>query len=174
MLNIRILPCSESDLYTLQDIAINAYGDHYLHLWHDGGAWYMEKCFSDATLKSELQDDTAAFFFIYADQELVGYLKLNLSKALNGFDAKDCLELERIYLVKTATAKGIGAEVLNFTKAYAEARQNKLIWLKAMDTSQNAIDFYTQHGFRHYSTHQLDFEQMKQEYRGMVIMKLEL
>jgi diamine N-acetyltransferase len=174
MAAVSIVPISTSELHTLQDIALNAYGDHYLHLWLDGGAWYIEKSFSDTALKSELEDANAAFFLIYAAEELVGFLKLNIHKELEGYTSEEALELERIYLTKAASGKGIGQQVLAFTKRFARERNKQVVWLKAMDSSHDAIRFYTRNGYNKCGTYRLDFEMMKPEYRGMVILKLDL
>ncbi|MBF9252780.1 GNAT family N-acetyltransferase [Pontibacter sp. 172403-2] len=173
MNDIQLIPCTTQDLYTLQDIAINAYGGHYLYLWYDGGAWYLEKSFSESVLKQELADPNAAFFLIYSNEELVGFLKLNINKPIDKYTAGEALELERIYLTKAASGKGVGREVIKFTKAYAAQRNKRIIWLKAMDSSRS-VDFYEQNGFRKTGTYTLDFEQMKPEYRGMYVLQLEL
>jgi len=174
MPSVSIVPISIADLHTLQDIALNAYGDHYLHLWNDGGAWYIEKSFSDAALQSELEDANAAFFLIHSDDELVGFLKLNIDKSLDNYSLEDALELERIYLTKAASGKGVGKKVMEFTEQFAKERKKRVIWLKAMDSSHDAIRFYEQNGYNLCGTYRLDFEAMKPEYRGMVIMKKEL
>ncbi|MBC5772467.1 GNAT family N-acetyltransferase [Pontibacter sp. KCTC 32443] len=171
---VSIVPITVSELHTLQDIALNAYGDHYLHLWNDGGAWYIERSFSDAALKGELEDPNAAFFLIHADDELVGFLKLNVNKELEGYTSEGALELERIYLVKSASGHGIGKQVLDFTNQFARERNKRVVWLKAMDSSHDAIRFYERNGYTQCGTYMLDFETMKPEYRGMVVLKLEL
>ncbi len=173
MSSTNIIPCTLSDLHVLQDIAINSYGDHYLYLWHDGGMWYIDRCFSDKTLKEELEDDNAAFFLIYDDDKLVGFLKLNIDKAIEGYSDKEALELERIYLIKSASGKGIGKAAVDFTKHYSQQISKKVIWLKAMDSSKS-VNFYEQNGFVKCGTYTLDFEAMKEVYRGMYVMKLEL
>lgn len=173
MPNINITPCTIADLHTLQDIAINSYGDHYLYLWFDGGMWYIDRCFSDAALKKDLEDANAAYFLIYAFDALVGFLKLNINKSLEGESEKDSLELERIYLTKNASGKGIGKQLIDFTVSFARERNKRLIWLKAMDSSRS-VEFYEQNGFQKNGTSMLDFEQMKPEYRGMIIMKMGL
>lgn len=165
-----ITPCTLEDLHTLQDIAINSYGDHYLYLWYDGGAWYIDKCFSDAALKKELEDPNSAFYFIYTGEELVGFLKLNIDKALEGENEKESLELERIYLTSAATGKGVGKEVVAFTVDFARKHNKRKVWLKAMDSS-SSVDFYEQNGFERCGIYQLDFEAMKPEYRGMVVLQ---
>ena len=168
---VTIVPITVADLHTLQDIALNAYGDHYLHLWNDGGAWYIEKSFSDAALKAELEDANAAFFLIYAANELVGFLKLNTNKEFENHCSEEALELERIYLTKAASGKGVGKQVMAFTEKFARERNKRVIWLKAMDSSHDAIRFYEQNGYTHCGTYRLDFEAMKPEFRGMVVMK---
>ncbi|WP_242927443.1 GNAT family N-acetyltransferase [Pontibacter vulgaris] len=173
MKSITIAPCTTSDLYTLQDIAINSYGDHYLYLWYDGGMWYIDRSFSDNALKTDLADSNAAFFLIYNEGELAGFLKLNIDKELEGYTSEECLELERLYLVKSAVGKGIGREVVDFTVAFAKERNKRIVWLKAMDSSP-AVNFYEQNGFEKCGTYTLDFEAMKEEYRGMYILKREL
>ncbi|WP_299824041.1 GNAT family N-acetyltransferase [uncultured Pontibacter sp.] len=170
---INITPCTTTDLHTLQDIAINSYGDHYLYLWYDGGMWYINRCFSEDALKKELEDENTAFFLIYEQEELVGFLKLNINAEIEGYTAQEALELERIYLVKTASGKGIGREAMTFTKKYAQDLGKKVIWLKAMDSSKS-VAFYEQNGFEKCGTYTLNFEAMKEEYRGMYVMKLEL
>jgi GNAT superfamily N-acetyltransferase len=171
MNNTKITPCTVADLHTLQDIAINSYGDHYLYLWYDGGMWYIDKSFSDATLKKELADPNVAFFLIYAQEELIGFLKLNVDKALeDDGNAADSLELERIYLTKNASGKGVGRQVIDFTVAFARERNKRIIWLKTMDSSRS-VEFYERNGFKKCGTYHLDFEAMKPEYRGMYVMQ---
>ena len=173
MPDIQITPVSTADLHTLQDIAINSYGDHYLYLWHDGGMWYIDKSFSEAALKKELEDPNNAFFFVYDREELVGFLKLNIDKETEGYTAQDALELERIYLLKKASGRGIGKAAVEFTLAFARERNKRVVCLKAMDSSRS-VNFYEQNGFVKCGTYQLDFEAMKEEYRGMYVLKREL
>ena len=170
MNNVNFRPCTPADLYTLQDIAINAYGDHYLYLWNDGGMWYIEKSFSEDALKKELEDPHAAFFLIYMAEELVGFLKLNIDKAFEGGSAEESLELERIYLLKSASGKGVGSQAVAFAVDFATQRQKRVVWLKAMDSSQS-VEFYQKNGFEKCGSYRLDFEAMKPEYRGMYVMQ---
>jgi diamine N-acetyltransferase len=172
---LEIIPILlETQLTTLRSVSIAAYRDHYLHLWHDDGAWYLQKYFSAEALKNEWTNPNAAFFLAYWKENPVGFLKLNLNAALKADNAADELELERIYLMHSATGLGIGKQLLNETIAIARGRHKKKIWLKAMDSSLAAIKFYAKHGFETCGTHHLDFQQMKEEYRGMVIMERKL
>ncbi|MCC9135474.1 GNAT family N-acetyltransferase [Pontibacter silvestris] len=173
MSNINIVPCSPDSLSQLKQISIQAYKDHYLYLWHDEGEWYLNFSFSEQALRKELTDPNAAFFQIYDEGKLVGFLKLNINKALENYSEEECLELERIYLVKHASGRGIGSKLIEFTVSFARERNKKLVWLKAIDRSRS-VSFYEQNGFNKCGTYTLEFTQMKEEFRGMYIMKREL
>ncbi|RIV23585.1 GNAT family N-acetyltransferase [Fibrisoma montanum] len=162
---------SVADAPLLADVARRAYTDHYLHLWHDGGAWYMERCFTPAVLQRELDNSNARFYLVRQQGQAVGFFKLNLDQPLKGQETVNAMELERIYLSKDVTGQGIGKAVLTFVVDYARQLGKELIWLKAMDTSHDAIAFYERMGFVVCGTDRLTFDVMKEDVRGMVVMR---
>lgn len=169
---IEIKKISVNDVAMLSDIAIRAYCDHYTHLWYDEGKWYTKKSFSKENLIHELKNENAQFFIIYFNKEAVGFLKLNIEAPLK--EETDALELERIYLTKSATGKGIGKYVFDFVMDIAKQQNKKLVWLKVMDSSADAIRFYKKMGFKICGDALLDFEMMKPELRGMYLLKREI
>lgn len=172
--NIRLLQITTADTVLLSKVATKAYSDHYLHYWYDGGAWYIDKSFAVKNLAAEIADENALFFFVYYNDEALGFIKLNIDAGFENCDKKEALELERIYLTKAASGKGIGSYLINFTIEFAQQRNKKVVWLKVMDTSAAAISFYQKHGFEICGSLHLDFPQMKEELRGMFIMKKNL
>jgi ribosomal protein S18 acetylase RimI-like enzyme len=173
MKEIEVRKLEAKDAALLSKVAIKAYSDHYLHLWYDGGKWYINKCFTIEALTAELNDSNAAFYLALYDNAPVGFLKLNIDAALNGED-KNALELERIYLNKEATDKGIGSQLMRLTIKIAEENNKELVWLKAMDTNEASIAFYEKMGFTITGTCTLPHQLMKEELRGMVIMEKSL
>ncbi len=169
MKEIEVRKLEAKDAVLLSEVAIKAYSDHYLHLWQDGGKWYINKCFTVEILTAELNDSNTAFYLALYDNVPVGFLKLNIDAPLHGKD-KDALELERIYLNKEATGKGIGSQLMRLTIKIAEENNKELVWLKAMDTSEASIAFYEKMGFIITGTYTLPHQLMKEELRGMVIM----
>ena len=170
MKEIEVRKLEAKDAALLSQVAIKAYSDHYLHLWYDGGKWYINKCFTVEALTAELNDTNAAFYLALYDSAPVGFLKLNIDAPLHEKD-KNALELERIYLNKEATGKGIGSLLMRLTIKIAQENNKELVWLKAMDTSGDSIAFYEKTGFTITGTYTLPYPLMKEELRGMMIME---
>ncbi|MGI8634721.1 MAG: GNAT family N-acetyltransferase [Segetibacter sp.] len=174
MKDIAIARVEAKDASFLSEVALKAYADHYLHLWHDGGLWYMNKFFAVEQLASEINNQNSRFYIAFFKGTPVGFLKINIHASLNGFEDKNALELERIYLNKQATGKGIGRELVDLTFKIAAENNKNIVWLKAMDTSNGPIAFYKKMGFEIKGTHRLKHPLMKEDLRGMVVMIKEL
>lgn len=172
--HLCIKKAEAKDASFLREVALKAYADHYLDLWYDHGEWYMNNFFSQHKLASELNDSNALFFIAYHGNLPLGFLKLNIDATLEGFEGKNALELERIYLNKEATGKGIGKELVLLTTKIAKEKNKEIIWLKAMDTSDGPIAFYKKMGFTIKGTYRLKHSLMKEDLRGMVIMVKDL
>ncbi len=159
----------------LSSLALKAYPKSYEYLWKDGDtSWYVTKCFLPEVFLTELNDSNSAFYVIQDDKdEDVGFIKLNINVALQAKSAEDCLELERIYLLDSATGKGVGTAALQFIENEAMLLGKKHLWLKVMDSSE-AVGFYQKNGFKICDTYTLDYERIKVEFRGMFFMVKEL
>ncbi len=172
-MNLNIERISISEVEKLSEVATRAYFDHYRHLWYDEGEWYAHKCFNVSQLIEELTDSKNLFFFAVLDGKHVGFLKLRPENQLAGQDGNG-FEVERIYLTNEATGRGVGRALMEFAIEMARQQNKDYVWLKAMDSSQNAIRFYESLGFEICGTSRLNFEQMKTEYLGMVAMRKNL
>jgi diamine N-acetyltransferase len=167
--NITLKPLGVADAELLRTVAIKAYRDHYAETWYDVGEWYMQTFLSADRLQNELQDPDARFYLILYNEASIGFLKLNRNKHLPG-GAQNALELERIYLTKAVSGKGIGTAVMHWVFEQAVQEKAALLWLKVMDTAPDAVRFYEKLGFTICGTHQVDFPQKKEGMRGMYVM----
>ncbi len=168
-MNLQIKPCTESDIPNFIAVARHSYKEHYLHLWHDGGDWYLQNNFTKEQFTKELSDSNAALFLIFDEQIPVGFIKLNIDKSYGEFSEIAALELERIYFIKSAAGRGLGKATLDFISDFAKLRNKSVIWLKTMDSAPS-VEFYKRVGFTMLENYTLPFEQMKIEYRGMYVM----
>ena len=165
---------SLADLKELQDVGIRSYLPHYMHLWREGGVdGYMRRCFADEVLESELSDSNIEYYIAREKRQNIGFLKLVLHKPLPDSDIENALYLEKIYFVKEWTGKGVGRELIEFAFDRAKELKRDCVWLMAMDTSEKPIAAYERAGFTVSSYTRLgkEFELMKEEFRGMVVMK---
>ena len=168
-MSLRIIPCNIIDAQAISEVAIQSYKDFYLHLWYDVGAWYINHSFSQTVIEKELKDPNHIFFLVHEEQSPIGFLKLNIDQPLKEYEEYNCIELERMYLIRPSTGKGYGHQAMNFCFDYGEKLNKDIIWLKAMDTS-DAVGFYEALGFKHCGRLTLNFPQMKEEFRAMVVM----
>ena len=170
---MTISPINISHSEELAKLAISIYKEYYLHLWHPGGAdWYMhEYAYANEKLQSELADPNNLHFIIYENEQPMGYLKLKLDAAWEELDPQKSLEIERIYLHKAIAGKGIGKKLMELSEDIAKEHKKETIFLKAMDTSKEALGFYQIMGYIICGTLTLPFPQMKEAYRGMVVLQ---
>ena len=170
---IKITPIDISYAGELSALAKNIYKEYYLHLWYPGGAeWYMnDYAYAVQTVAAEIADPGNLHFIIHDKDRALGYLKIRLRATLSGFEHFNSMEIERIYLHKEAAGKGIGKVLMNFSENIAFQYKKEMIFLKAMDTSDKAINFYRQTGYTKCGTLVLPFPLMKEAYRGMIIFK---
>ena len=170
ILKTEPISASQADELALLSKAI--YKEHYLHLWHPGGAdWYQnEYAYHPDKLRAELEDNNNRHFMVYEEGIPMGYLKIRLNATLQGYEAINSLEVERIYLYKKAAGKGIGKQLMLLSESIAKENGKQMIFLKAMDSSTDAIAFYQKMGYTPCGKLTLPFEVMKEEYRGMVIL----
>ncbi|MBC3787227.1 GNAT family N-acetyltransferase [Spirosoma utsteinense] len=168
ILDFQLLSVSDAEL--LAEVALRAYTDHYLHLWHDGGAWYINRSFTPEVLRRELDNPNARFYLVQQHGQPVGFLKLNLHQPSPCQVTVNALELERIYLINAVTGLGIGRACMQFVIEQARQLQKEVVWLKSMDSSHDALAFYGKMGFEPCGTDRLPFEVMKEAFRGMIVL----
>ncbi|MDC6350550.1 GNAT family N-acetyltransferase [Zeaxanthinibacter sp. PT1] len=108
---------------------------------------YLDKAFSLETLGRELAQTATSFYFIYREDALVAYMKLNTGNAQTDLREASGMELERIYVLKDYQGLGIGAEVLSHVKQMAREAGKEYLWLGVWEENKDAIRFYEKHGF---------------------------
>jgi ribosomal protein S18 acetylase RimI-like enzyme len=142
------------DMDALCEISRETFFDAFSHLnTKDNMDAYMKKAFSFEVLKNELANPGSDHYFLYVDNMLAGYFKIN--ESLNQTDLYDpgSLELERIYVVKGFQSKGLGQLLMNHTINIAEQRGKSYIWLGVWEKNVNALRFYERNGFYKSGTH---------------------
>ncbi len=171
-MNIEIKKVSSKDWRELREIGIKSYIPHYSHLWKSSGLeWYSNRCFGEDFLQNELVNENVEYYIISSNAQNIGVLKLVLQKTLPDSKIENALYLEKIYFVKDWTGKGVGREVMKFVFERARKLKRDCVWLVAMDTADKPVKAYEKAGFSIHSHQFLDFELMKDEFKGTFVMQ---
>jgi ribosomal protein S18 acetylase RimI-like enzyme len=147
-MKIEIRDCSPDDLFILREFSYKTYDDTFRHMNSPSNMRaYLEKAFDIRKLQDELSDKDSSFYFLYADEELAGYLKLNEYKAQTDICDPKSIEIERIYLEKEFQGKGLGRMLMNKAIDVAWTRKKSYIWLGVWEKNVSALQFYKSNGF---------------------------
>jgi GNAT superfamily N-acetyltransferase len=94
-----------------------------------------------------MENSNIVFFIVYDGPTAVGILKIKINSALAPYSAEDAMLLDKIYILKQHSGKGVGKKVLDFVIEMGETHNKKSIWLEAMKKGP-ALQFYLKNGFK--------------------------
>lgn len=114
---------------------------------------YVGKAFHPGQLKKELLKPATHFYFVYNDQTLVGYFKINEAGGQSDLNKPNTLELERIYVKSSFQGKNLGMKMLEKVIEIASSKKIEHIWLGVWEHNKGAIRFYERRGFIKFGEH---------------------
>ena len=146
--------CNREDLELLQEISIETFNDTFKDQNSpENMKAYLEKAFNSEQLEKELSNTSSEFFFVYFNEAVAGYLKVNINEAQSEEVGDESLEIERIYIKSKFQKQGIGKYLFNKAIEIAMERNKEKIWLGVWEKNKNAIAFYKKMGFVHTDSH---------------------
>ena len=153
-MSILMKKCTVEDLDILRRLSIETFYQTFAHLNTDEDmAEYLENAFNESKLRSQLSNENSAFYFLYADKRLTGYLKLNEAPSQTDINDSESLEIERIYVSKEFQGTGLGRCLMEHAINIAIERRKKYVWLGVWEKNEKAIRFYERNGFNKIGTH---------------------
>jgi len=168
-MNINIRPCSLKELDTLQEIGYETYDETFRSMnTRETIDRYLQETFNKERLSSELNNMSSQFYFLYADNDLAGYLKINDAPAQSDINDPQSLEVERIYIRKAYKGKGLGKQLMHYAIQLAIEMKKNYVWLGVWEKNTDAISFYIKMGFREAGGHSF---RMGNELQSDLIMK---
>jgi diamine N-acetyltransferase len=169
-MNITIKPCTNEDVFILQEISYETFNETFKDQNSpENMNAYLERAFNLKQLEKELSTIFSQFFFIYLNNEVAGYLKVNTQEAQSENMGEDSLEIERIYIRAKFQNLGLGKYLMNKAIEVALEQGKNKIWLGVWEKNVNAIAFYEKSGFETAGSHsfymgdeeQIDFIMIK-------------
>ncbi|MGJ7922572.1 GNAT family N-acetyltransferase [Neobacillus sp. LXY-4] len=147
-MTIKIKKCTLEDSGILQEISYET----FIETFKDQNSpenmnAYLERAFNIKQLEKELTNISSHFFFVYVNNDVAGYLKVNINDAQSEEMGDESLEIERIYIKNKFQKLGIGKVLLNKALENAIDFNKKKIWLGVWEKNENALAFYKKMGF---------------------------
>lgn len=171
-MKINIRACQDDDLETLQKIGIETYDETFRSL-NDPLVMdqYLAEAFNLEKLRDELSNTSSYFYFLYVDDTLAGYLKLNEAPAQSDINDPETLEIERIYVCKAYKGQGLGRYLMDYALDFARSKAKTYAWLGVWEKNAAAIAFYKKMGFVEAGGHSF---RMGDELQSDLVMKKSL
>lgn len=170
-MTIEIKKCTMEDIRILQEISIETFDETFKEQNSaENMKAYLEKAFNLNKLKEELSNDFSQFLLLFFNNELAGYLKVNLNDAQTEKMGDHSLEVERIYIKSKFQKHGLGKYLLNLAIEMANEHKKREIWLGVWEKNENAIAFYKKVGFVQTGTH--SFYMGDEEQIDLIMTKL--
>jgi len=149
-----IKPLTDQDLPQLQAMSRLTFNDTFGAGTPEADmAQFLDEAYSQEQLGRELHTAGSSFYFIYQDQQLAGYLKLNVGAAQSEPIGDDTLEIERIYILPEFKRQGLGKTLFDFAVQQAKTAGKQAIWLGVWEHNLSAQKFYAKLGFAQFSEH---------------------
>ncbi|MCM3728369.1 GNAT family N-acetyltransferase [Neobacillus cucumis] len=147
-MTINIKQCNHGDLRKLQEICYETFNETFKDQNSpENMNAYLESAFNLKQLEKELSNISSQFFYVYFNNEVAGYLKVNLNDAQSEEMGDESLEIERIYIRNKFQKHGLGKYLLNKAMEIAMECNKKKVWLGVWEKNENAIGFYKKMGF---------------------------
>lgn len=147
-MTIRIERCTSEHVCELQEISYETFNETFkAQNSPENMKAYLEKAFNREQLATELSVADSQFLFIYVNDEIAGYMKVNINDAQSEKMGVESLEIERIYIKKVFQKHGLGKVLLHKAIEMATEHHKTSIWLGVWEKNENAIAFYEKMGF---------------------------
>ncbi|WPC16954.1 GNAT family N-acetyltransferase [Pediococcus inopinatus] len=142
------------DWQQLQQISIETYTDTFgpynpPEIMDD----FLTTAYESKKLQRELANPDSRFYFIELNDEVAGYLKLNVNDAQSEKMGPDSLEVERIYIRPAFKHQGLGTYLIQVAEKLAAENHKAKIWLGVWEHNEPAKQFYEKLGFKRIGQH---------------------
>lgn len=156
-MTINIRACQIEQLNLLHEVSVETYRDTF----QDSNSkaliqQYLDDALTHEKLAQQLQTDGSYFYFIYLEEQVAGFLKVNIDAAQSDSVVKSSLEIERFYIRKHCLRNGLGNQLMQFACELAKHLDKSAVWLGVWENNLPALAFYNAHGFQKIGEHPFD------------------
>lgn len=114
---------------------------------------FLAETYSAEKLSAELANSESVTFIAYKNGTPLGYLKLNIGNAQTEKCLDNALEIQRIYILKSAKGQGIGSAFMQIAENFASKKNfqqygsvyGNITSLQRNSTNQKDMKIFTSH-----------------------------
>lgn len=144
----NIIEITHDDVETLVDLARRTFYQTFGEFYEDKDLQqFFDKSYTAEAFHQELDNEDSFHYFYQEDNEIVGYLKLNINQAQTEKMGSEYLEIQRIYFDENYQGRGGGSAFMAKAEAQARLFNKSKIWLGVWEHNPKAITFYENKGF---------------------------
>ena len=116
---------------------------------------YVRDAFSRDRVGVELSDHANTFLlaFVHGADHPAGYAKLRTGTSDPSVKGPNPIELERLYVDRSALGQGVGAALMRAALDQASLSGHRTVWLGVWERNARAIAFYVKAGFEAVGEH---------------------
>ncbi|MDO5005156.1 MAG: GNAT family N-acetyltransferase [Ligilactobacillus salivarius] len=153
-MSIKKISNSTEDIKALQAIAKQTFTETFgSQNTAEDLAKFLSEEYDFDKLKAEVENPESFYYFYYFEDELAGYLKLNVGAAQTESDYPEALEIQRIYVLQKYQGKRIGLAMMQQALAVAKKLKKPQVWLGVWENNLKAQAFYQKSGFKKVDSH---------------------
>lgn len=153
------------------EVGMQSYQEHYVQLWENGDPYpFYEENLTVKAVSEGLKNPKQFFYIIHSQKVPIGVLKLSLDVPFGKEVPLENILINKIYLLKAHTGKGLGNKCLLFAEQFAKDHHRKCIWLYTMKKGR-AKQFYLKHGYIIFGESEVTFPGILEEEKEMWVMK---
>jgi len=149
-----IRPATPEDAAILADLGARTFRETFEAVSSPGDlAAFLTEAYSEALQRAELADPARPARILEVDGVPCGFLQLRLGHREPGVTGERPVELQRIYLLRSAQGGGRGAALMAEAVEMARAWGADSLWLGVWEHNHKALAFYARSGFREVGEH---------------------
>ena len=153
-MSIHLQKITKNNVQDLQEVSIQTFTETFKDNNSEKSLNdYLNTAYELTKLEKELENPHSEFYFAYFNNELAGYLKININDAQSEKMGENALEVERIYIKKSFKRRGIGRHLIETAEQLAKKYQKNLMWVGVWEYNPKATAFYETLGFKVIGAH---------------------
>ncbi len=147
---ITIREANINDAETISYLGKKTFDQSFGHLFVDRRDLidYLNTIFLYAKIRSSIGKSHNLYWLVLDGESPIGYAKLQLKSPSVFIENKDVCKLQKIYMLKGTSSKGIGSKLQQIIFDKAKEEGSEYLWLSVLKENERAIAFYNRNAYQ--------------------------